>query len=1414
MKITDSFKKALLACFCLIYANLAYSQVSKINGELAKKGDVYLNNDFITPDNKVVYLASRLGNEETLNLYVANIDGSNQIKLNGTVQPFGGISRYKVVANGQKVLYFGDQDTNNFGELYAVNIDGSGLAKVGASLIKFGYSVAFDATPDGSRVLYIGDRDIEGVPELYSVNMDGTNHIKLNHNLAEDQEILSYKVSDNSRRVIYQADVDADGFSELYAINPDGTDHVRLTSDLKSLDFNYIISPDGKKVIFLASRLDLKNPRELYVIDTDGTNLVKLSGDLVAGGGIEPYFHFLSNNRVVYTGDQDTNDVEEIYAVNLDGSNRIKLNQPLRPNYNVASTFTPFANGSKLIYTQTQIYNGTKLSDFYVVNVDGTNHVKLNPQTIYRGSLTYKLLPDHSKVVYGASFDDQSQVNLYSVNLDGTHHVKLNDELFFRSKVYQYEVTADSKKVIYRSDQDDYEAYEIYSVNVDGTNRIKLNKPLPENEKDYNIGGFSLTPDGKKVIYKAKIDNPHLYELYVSSTDGTTKVKVNGELVSGRSIQNVITTSDSKYIVYMSDQEVRYKYELFSTTLGPRVKASSQLDVLSERNLHLAQMDVDLGFTKFADATLDKANFTLNGTFNNAIAPSVAKLTYKSDTRATLTIAYTGEDFDEHVNDFSVTINATELNHTTDITSNLLSITSYKEIIYRSNNLTTFNTTQGVASQAQTMNVSGAHLPNNLMVSAPENFEVSIDGISYHDELSLHPNKPNGLSTWKLYIRLKATTATVGTLSEKMILSAPKAVSLEVLLSGQVSTNPLIIQSGILSEFTTSMGRASVPQRVKIAGFNLTSGIIATVQPGFEISLDGVTYHRILNLTHNLGTINETSLDVRVQANAPLGSLRRLITLTSDGASKVEIPLSATVNPLTPKITFNGSFERFITTKGLPSVAQSIKISGSNLLNDIVVTAPNGFEVSSDNLTFGPSLTFAQVGGVVNETMMYARVKSSQTVGALNGVITLSSDGVAPSNIPVNAVINKPTPQINYAGNLNAFTANQGFYSPVQRIRVSGTNLTNHVIVTAPNGFEVSLNNVYFGSASTITQLGGNITATTLYVRVRSNVPAGALNGFITMTSNQATQVNIRVNATINPPLPQIRFTGSLNAFTTQTGFVSASQNVQISGTHLIADVIASPTPGFELSLDNNHFSNQVILNKNGGQLTNVVLYIRVKADAPLGNLRGFVSLGSKDAQTVYINLSATINPLVIHAPIIQNASDITSSSFVANWMDANNTPQSVSYQLEVASDLQFSSYLDGFHNYPVSETSQLITGLKPNTTYFYRVIAKNEKGNSNYSETMRVTTLKNITSINVGVQANFKILPNPTERQLYIQSKSHPFTKVVINDLQGRMVISKKLPEVYQTTLYLDSLPKGGYLVKILNEKNNWHITRRFVKK
>lgn len=89
--------------------------------------------------------------------------------------------------------------------------------------------------------------------------------------------------------------------------------------------------------------------------------------------------------------------------------------------------------------------------------------------------------------------------------------------------------------------------------------------------------------------------------------------------------------------------------------------------------------------------------------------------------------------------------------------------------------------------------------------------------------------------------------------------------------------------------------------------------------------------------------------------------------------------------------------------------------------------------------------------------------------------------------------------------------------SAAQTFTVSGSNLTSNVTVTAPTNFEVSKDGSSYAGSQTITA-SGTLSATTIYVRLKSGLAVNSYSGNITVASTGATSKTVSLSGSVTAP--------------------------------------------------------------------------------------------------------------------------------------------------------------------------------------------------------------------------------------------------------------------------------------------------------
>ncbi|WP_264510953.1 YDG domain-containing protein [Flavobacterium sp. N1719] len=262
--------------------------------------------------------------------------------------------------------------------------------------------------------------------------------------------------------------------------------------------------------------------------------------------------------------------------------------------------------------------------------------------------------------------------------------------------------------------------------------------------------------------------------------------------------------------------------------------------------------------------------------------------------------------------------------------------------------------------------------------------------------------------------------------------------------------------------------------------------------------------------TANITAPDPTAADVNpsafyIRQGTPPGATIDGIRIATSWASAV--PSAASISSSTTSLL------AYSTTYGVATPSQTSLISGSGLSANITATAPTGFEVSSDNTTFGTTATFTQSGGTANGTL-YIRMSATATVGGSynNQNIVLSSTGATAVNITTAASGNSVS-----KATLTATAGNQAV--------AQGT-----AVATVTGAGTYSLSGFFNGDTSSV--VSGTVSYTTNYTDTTPAATAGititpdvsgltaanynfaAANGTITITSSPVPTISSALTAT------------------------------------------------------------------------------------------------------------------------------------------------------------------------------------------------------------------------------------------------------------------------------------------------------------
>jgi hypothetical protein len=103
-----------------------------------------------------------------------------------------------------------------------------------------------------------------------------------------------------------------------------------------------------------------------------------------------------------------------------------------------------------------------------------------------------------------------------------------------------------------------------------------------------------------------------------------------------------------------------------------------------------------------------------------------------------------------------------------------------------------------------------------------------------------------------------------------------------------------------------------------------------------------------------------------------------------------------------PRITANLPTDGFYHTTGTPSDAKGITITAYNLMGNITVYAPTGYEVAATSGgSYASTLTLTPSSGVVSTTI-FTRIAAAALSSNPTGTLTLSTSGLANTSVDLN----------------------------------------------------------------------------------------------------------------------------------------------------------------------------------------------------------------------------------------------------------------------------------------------------------------------------------------------------------------------------------------------------------------------------
>jgi pectate lyase len=404
--------------------------------------------------------------------------------------------------------------------------------------------------------------------------------------------------------------------------------------------------------------------------------------------------------------------------------------------------------------------------------------------------------------------------------------------------------------------------------------------------------------------------------------------------------------------------------------------------------------------------------------------------------------------------------------------------------------------------------------------------------------------------------------------------------------------------------------------------------------------------------TYSLSTTVPSSPNISAIPNVTVNSGETLYVriypwYTAATSGKYTIAKSVTVsgtatsmNAVFASVTdLNGFYQADAT----PSALQSYTLTGTNLTNDVIVTPPLNFEVSTDaGSTWhnnSSPITLPQSGGIITGQPVTVSVRMnasgagvfSDTIkhtssGSQQSIVTVSGTRIATEPTVISTVsidtatITGNSMVVNFTGGNGAKRVviarkdNAVNWAPTDGVSTLGISSDFSAALNQGNGNKA----VYDGAGNSVTVTGLISNAVYYFAVYEYNTGNGNSQNYLTSSAGTAFDTTLKVaNLQVDP--------GSLAFGSGVINKDTITKSYSLSGIFLTGSgyiTISVPAGGFAVSLSGNSgFSTSVLVPYSAGTLNATLVYVRF-IPTTLGSYADNVTNSGGGANTVLVPLS------------------------------------------------------------------------------------------------------------------------------------------------------------------------------------------------
>ncbi|MBL7904239.1 MAG: chitobiase/beta-hexosaminidase C-terminal domain-containing protein [Bacteroidales bacterium] len=328
---------------------------------------------------------------------------------------------------------------------------------------------------------------------------------------------------------------------------------------------------------------------------------------------------------------------------------------------------------------------------------------------------------------------------------------------------------------------------------------------------------------------------------------------------------------------------------------------------------------------------------------------------------------------------------------------------------------------------------------------------------------------------------------------------------------------------------------------------------------------------------------------------------------------------------------------------------------------------------------------------------------------------------------------------------LSGFITDPANPSAAQSFAVSGENLTANIFVNGPADYEISLSEASgYTSSIELTQTGGSVSSTTIFVRLKSGLTVGDYNSeVINITSAGATSATVTCSGSVSASgAVLIADPTTLSGFSYAVDDLgpSVSQYYTLSSTTLTGFpgvITVTGSTNFEVSSDDVTYGESFTIEYTSSTIEFVPVFVRLKAGLPIGTYgpENIVNSGG-GAASVNVSCSGTVTgpvptALCLTRPTHIDISTATSQSAVLMKLK-NYTSDLVKYRLYSGSNQYYpwDESIDAFVSSTSYASGPNVPGTPTTSTTFWVLFERgsNNSVDATYRDRLSPYTTNNIT--------------------------------------------------------------------------------------